>query len=359
MNRPRRPIRVAHVAAQLDTGGMERLLVEFARHADRERFHLHFVSLGERGNVAGELEDSGWAVSAMGHPPGLRPSLVLHLTNLFRRHRFDLIHAHNVRPLMYAGPAARLAGVPVVIQTRHGQRSGAPFATKFADAVVGVSEANSQLSIRAGVAAGKVSTIRNGVDVTRFDYTGPNPRGPAVAVGRLSPEKDPENLIRAAAIACAAEPEFRVDLAGEGPCRAALTDMIRSLELQSRVRLLGEVRDVAGLLARASQYVLPSRTEGISLGLLEAMARGLPVVATRVGGTPEVVEDGVSGFLVPAANPQALAAAMLSVYRAPGTALVMGRTGHERVCRAFDVRRTVAAYEALYLRHLGAVAEAA
>src|SRR5262249_35825678 len=112
-------------------------------------------------------------------------------------------------------------------------------------------------------------------------------------------------------------------------------------------RFLGEVRDVPGLLARASLFVLPSYTEGISLTLLEAMARGLPVVATRVGGNPEVVEGGETGLLVPARDAEALAAAVLDLQRGPERGGRMGAAGRRRVEEHFDVRRMVANYEAL------------
>jgi glycosyltransferase involved in cell wall biosynthesis len=115
------------------------------------------------------------------------------------------------------------------------------------------------------------------------------------------------------------------------------------------VLLLGEVGDVAGLLARGRLFVLPSRSEGISLTLLEAMARGLPVVATRVGGTPEVVVDGETGLLVPPGDPAALADAILRLQRDPEAGRRMGEAGRPRVERIFDVCRMVAEYEALYV----------
>src|SRR5687768_2313562 len=112
-NAGRRRTRVAHVALQLQTGGMEKLLVEFARHTDRERFELRFVSLGTRGSLAGEIEECGWPGTALGKPPGLRPGLVARLARLFSRWRVDVVHTHNDSPLLYGAPAARLAGVPV------------------------------------------------------------------------------------------------------------------------------------------------------------------------------------------------------------------------------------------------------
>jgi glycosyltransferase involved in cell wall biosynthesis len=354
---PRGPIRVAHVVGQLDTGGMERLLVEFARHTDRARFGLHFISLGGRGTVATELESMGWPVTTLDRPTGIRPSLIFRLATLFRQLKVSVVHTHNIRPLLYGAPAARLAGVGRVVHTRHGRHYAAKpadlrrlrVATRLVDHVISVSDDSTRLAEEVGIAPAKLCTIRNGIDVGRFDYIGPVSEGPAVMVGRLSPEKDPYTLIRAAAIVCAAEPGFRLEIAGAGKCMVPVMDLAKSLGLERRIRFYGEVRDVAGLLARASQYVLPSLSEGISLGLLEAMARGLPVVATGVGGTPEVVEDGRTGWLVAPSSPGELAGGMLRVYRDPAGAREMGRAGHERVRRLFDVRRMVGEYERLYL----------
>jgi glycosyltransferase involved in cell wall biosynthesis len=349
-------IRVAHVAGQLAVGGMEKLLVEFARHADRSRFELSFISLGDRGRVAEEIEALGWHVETMGEPRGFRPSMIFRLAALFRRWQVNVVHTHNGRPLMYGGPAARLAGLPGALHTRHGQQHGAGrrelarfrLATRLVGRVVCVSMDSMRLAAASGVAAEKLRTVANGIDLSRFGYTGPQPHGPAVMIGRLSPEKDPYNLIRAAALVIMEEPKFCLQVAGDGACRAPLATLARELGIADSVEFLGEIRDVPALLARASMFVLPSLTEGISLTLLEAMARGLPVVATSVGGTPEVVEDGSSGLLVAAQSPAELAQAMLRVYRHPHRARLMGLAAHHRVTAHFDVRRMVAEYEELY-----------
>jgi sugar transferase (PEP-CTERM/EpsH1 system associated) len=349
-------IRVAHVVLQLQMGGMEKLLVEFARHADRERFALHFVSLGDRGVLAGELEASGWSVTALEEPPGFRPGLILRLARLFHRWQIDVVHTHNTKPLLYAGPAARLAGVPRLVHTRHGQRFEASrrqtalfrLVSRLADRVICVSQDSARLSVKEGIAPKRVCAIWNGIDVARFDYSGPAKGGPAVMVGRLSPEKDVDNLLKATALVVREQPEFRLEVAGDGPCLSALRQSARDLGLDHHVRFLGQVRDIPALLARASLFVLPSLTEGISLTLLESMARGLPVVTTRVGGNAEVVAEGETGLLVPAQNPSELARAILEVWRDPVAGHRMGLAGRSRVEQCFDVRHMVAAYEAHY-----------
>jgi len=354
-----RPLRVVHIASQMVTGGMERLLVEFARHADRSRFDLRFVSLGTRGSPADDIEACGWPVTALEVAPGLRPLLVFRLAGLLKGWDADVVHTHNSKSLIYAGPAARLSGARQVIHTRHGQRTGMTgrarslfrLATRTADRLVCVSHDAARISLRDGIAKDRVNTIWNGIDVARFGYLGPREGGPAVMVGRLSAEKDVASLIHAASIVVGEHTAFRVEIAGDGPCIADLRCLVDDLGLGDRVRFLGEVRDIPNLLARASLFVLPSLTEGLSLALMEAMASGLPVVTTRVGGNPEVVDEGRTGLLVPERSPAELAGAILWLLRNPVMGRRMGLEGRHRVEQYFDVRRMVAEYEQLYLEH--------
>lgn len=354
--RDKRRLRVVHVAQQLQIGGMEKLLVEFARHVDRQRFDLRFLSLSSRGGVAEEIAACGWPVTALEELNGLRPALIWRLARIFRRERVDVVHTHNIKPHLYSVPAAKLAGVPAVIQTRHGQSYQASWrritafrlAALFTNYVVCVSHDSRARSARLGIARQKLCTVWNGIDIASFPYQGPSPQGPVVTVARLSPEKDIPTLIRAAALAAARNPSFRLEIAGDGPCQEELERLVADLGLSGHVRLLGKITDVPGLLARSSLFVLPSLTEGVSLTLLEAMAAGLPVVATAVGGTPEVVLEGKTGWLVAPGNPEAMAARMCQVLDNPALGQSMGRQGHERVKEHFDVRRMVREYEALY-----------
>jgi glycosyltransferase involved in cell wall biosynthesis len=348
---------VAHITLGLEMGGQEKLLVEFARHADRAQFALHFVSLTTRGSLARDIEAAGWPVTALEMPSGLRLRLMLRLASFFRRWQIDVVHTHDERPHIHGVVAARVARVPRVIHTRHGQalrltrRQTAlvNLAAGLTDRFVCVSEDCARRTVEHGVSRRKVCTLWNGIDLTRFLYAGPSRDGPIVTVARLSPEKDVATLLRAAANPDAAG--LHVEIAGAGPCLPELQRLAQELGVGERVRFLGEVRDVAALLARASVFVLPSASEGISLTLLEAMARGLPVVATRVGGNPEVVREGETGLLVPPHDPPALAAALLRVRQDPEWGERLGKAGRRRVEQCFDVRRMVAAYEVLYQGH--------
>lgn len=349
---------VVHVSPSLDMGGLEKLLVEFARLVDRERFTLRFVGLGCRGVLADDIEACGWPATALDEPEGLHPGLVFRLARRLRRWRADVLHTHDDRAHLYGTFAGRLARVPRIVHTRHGrspdvsrrQKILLTTAARMIDHFVCVSEDSARLAVQQGIPPGRVRTICNGIDVRRFPYVGPHPNGPAVVVARLSPEKGIETLLHATTLVVRADPAFQLEIAGDGPSMISLRKTMVELGLEGHVRFLGQVRDVSALLARAGLFVLSSLSEGISLTLLEAMASGLPVVTTRVGGNPEVVADGENGFLVPPQDPRALADALLRLRRDREACVRMGEIGRRDVETKFDIRRMVSEYEMLYPR---------
>jgi glycosyltransferase involved in cell wall biosynthesis len=357
--RPDRRVEVVHVTHGLEVGGLEKLLVEIARHADRTRQRLHFVSLSSRGVLAAEIEKCGWPVTALEAPAGVQPAVILQLAALFRGWRATVVHTHNTKALVYGGPAARLARVEQLLHTWHGQNLvGSPreaflfrLAGKLPDDIIAVSNDAARIMQGEGIAPAKITRIWNGIDTSRFAYTGPCSHGPAVAVARLSPEKDIASLVRAVALLREQEPHFRVEVAGAGLCLSVLQRLAAELGVTDNVCFRGQVDDIPALLARARLFVLPSLTEGVSLTLLEALARGLPVVATRVGGNPEVVHEGQTGLLVPPSQPNALANAILRLWRDPELGRAMGAAGRQRVEEHFEVRGMVARYEELYQRN--------
>jgi len=350
-------LRIAHVTLGLATGGQERLLVDFARHTDASQFELIFISLTTRGSLAETLESHGCRVLALDDPGGLRPALIGRLKQIFRAEGIDVVHTHDDRPLIYGAPAGRWAGKRVVHTQHHGklphvswkQECLVRWAGRLAHAFVTVSRDSARHYVASGLPAKRVSTIWNGIDLDAFAYQGPLIGGPAMTVARLSPEKNLPNLLRAAAIVRESDAAFRLEIAGDGPCREDLVKLAHELNLGSVVKFLGEVRDIPTLLARAGMFVLASKSEGISLTLLEAMARGLPVVATRVGGNPEVVLDGQTGILVPSDDSPALAEAIMRVREKFDDARLMGRAGRKRVEEHFEIRGMIAQYEQLYL----------
>ncbi len=353
-------IRVVHVVPQLEMGGLEKLMIEFAKHVDRERFVIHFISLGNRGLPAAAIESLGWPLEVYSRPFGLKLDIFLKLVKDLKRLRPDVVHSHNNRPMVYASWAAWMTGVPVSVCTRHGRgiaESGPQhFLHKISahrlDRLICVSEDSRELAEGSLSMQGKTCSIWNGLDLSRFHFSGPALSGPVLAVGRLSKEKGADVLLRAADLLRKRRPDFRLELAGDGPARNELEALSRELRLGDHVKFLGEVSNVEDLLHRARLYVLPSLTEGISVGLLEAMACGLPVVATAVGGTPEVVEEGSTGYLVPVSDPFSLANAIERALADDLNGKKMGQMGRERVMTFFDVRTMLSKYESLYLELL-------
>jgi glycosyltransferase involved in cell wall biosynthesis len=221
-------------------------------------------------------------------------------------------------------------------------------AARAVDHYVCVSEDCARLTVSQGIPEKRVKILHNGIDTRQFDFLGTTAGGPAVFVARLAPEKDAASLLRATAIVIRRQPSFRLVIAGDGVCMPDLRRLSTELALDGRVQFLGMVRDVAGALAGASLFVLSSVSEGVPLTLLEAMARGLPVVATEVGGIPEVVEHERTGLLVKPGDPAALADAMMRILDDHALAARMGEAGRRRIEQNFDIRRMVAAYERMY-----------
>ncbi len=350
-----RPLAVCHVSLTLKTGGLERILADLARHHDPAACTPTFLALRAVGRFADEIRNQGCAVQLLHDHSrfgGLRE-----MARFFRAGKFDVVHTHNTYPHLYATIAARWAGVPVVVQTRHGQRAGHGWkssllyrwAARWVDRIVAVSDDAAELCQRVDrLPAEKVTRIWNGIDLSDFRYHGPIAAPVAISVARLSAEKDFPTLLRATAFVLREIPEFKLRIVGGGPERERLEVLATELGVTSAVDFLGERHDVPDLLAQAGFFVTASLTEGISLTLLEAMAVGLPVVATAVGGNPEIVVDGVTGKLTPAAQPEQLAAAMIDACRQSDRWSDWGQAGRERVTQHFDVQRMARDYEQLY-----------
>lgn len=351
-------LRVCHLSLTLCTGGLERLLVDFARYHNRELFELEFIALGETGVPAEEIKQIGCPVIQFPLTARGKLEKIRQLSDFLNQRDYDLLHTHNAYPHFYGSLAAYRSKIPVTIQTRHGRRFGTTFskrmqfaiASRFADRVVPVSDDTGLRCKKVGwLNDSKVTRIWNGIDVDRFVFTGPAEKKTAITVSRLSPEKDLATMLRAVQQVSQEIPEFRLLIVGDGPERARLESLTAELNLKSQVEFLGERNDVPQLLSQAGFYVSSSLTEGISLTLLEAMSVGLPIVATNVGGNPEIVQQPATGLLVPSANPALLASAMIQMCENQGQWAETGQRARERVEQYFNIRTMIKDYENLYL----------
>jgi len=362
--------RVAHVVLGLRAGGLERVVIDLATKIDRTRFDPLVIALEEPGELAPLLEP--WGVPIRLARRGLDPASLLVLADRIAREGVDLVHTHNPSPHVHGVVAALLAAArrgrrrPRVVHTKHGRNYVDDArrvlvnraAAALSDRIVAVSDDARRVALEVErVSAERLVTIRNGIDVDAFQ-PGDAERARRLAhvpdgalhvgcVARLSAEKDHATLIEAFFRLRALFPDARLSLVGEGPERGALEALCERLGVRSSTRFLGHRDDVAALLPGFDVFALASRTEGTSLTLLEAAAAGVPIVATRVGGNPEVVSDGETGLLVPAGDPDALAEAIVGLATCPERRR-MGERGRASVEARYGVAKMVAAYESLY-----------
>ena len=367
--------RVAQVIPSLQVGGLQKVVV---RLVDRFRGRMDHLVLTPAGD--GPLRPRfgpGVDVIALAERPGSPKLNALRMARVFRAWRPDVVHTRNWT-CIDAILGARLARVPVVIHGEHGREAGdpegrnalrrrvrrllAPLVTEF----VAVSQDLARWLVEdVGVPAAKVTQIYNGVDTEAFSPADKEAarrtlgiRDGAVVigtVGRLDPVKDHRGLLEAFG-RTARHPQAQLVVVGDGPCRAELEQVGRRLGLDGRVLMLGERQDVARILRALDVFALPSVGEGISNALLEAMASGLPVIATRVGGNPELVEHDVTGTLVSPRSAEALAAAFDRYLLDPALIRKHGEADRQRALRDFSLDRMFGAYDSLYSRLLARVA---
>ena len=367
----RQPVRILHAVDSLAAGGTELVSAALIERTEGRRFHHAVCSLRGSGLPANGLARLTVPMTLLGKRNGHDWSLALRIARLCRRLRPQVVHARNWGT-MDAVVGARLAGVPVVIQSEHGRdlsdldglRPGrirvrrllAPFIDMH---VVVSTHLQRWLLEQVRVRPEKVRIVRNGVDVTRFKPLLERDRfryqhgyGPTElvfgAVGRLTPVKDYGTLLAAFHVVAERHPESRLIFVGDGTERSSLEDQIRRRGLAGRVHLGGHRDDVPEWLGIMDVFVHPSLMEGMSNAVLEAMAVGLPVVATAVGGTPEIVEDRLTGILVPPATPSALSEAMMSYCGDAPTRMAHGAAGRERVEREYPLTNMIAGYTEVY-----------
>ncbi len=338
-------IRVLEVLATLKRAGAERMVTSLVQRLDRNRFDPHVVTLFDA--TPGDLEaEIGVPVRRLGKRPGLDLRMYPRLRAAIRDVRPDVIHTHSY-VLRYVLPVAGRVPVVHTVHNLAGQevdRIGRwVHRIAFRRGVRPVAVAEEVARTFAAEYGFVPPVIPNGVDLTRFAGVRPKSGGPftVLAVARLEPQKNPAVLAEAVA---SLPFEARFLIAGEGSLRPALDG-------RPRVTLLGVRSDIADVLASADVFALASDYEGHPIALLEAMAAGLPVVATAVGGVPEMVGD--AGLLVPPRDVPALAGALERLHRDADLRAELGRKARERVVR-FDVGAMVEAYSHVFKQAVAA-----
>lgn len=360
-------IPILYLITELDTGGAQNALLHLLARLNRARFCPAVACLyNGDGAVAQEIRGLGIPVfdAHVRHKADV-PAL-LRLYRWIRRIRPAILYTSLFHANLSGRVLGRLASVPVIVCSERTMAMESEWRYRLNRWTIGLVDCVTTVSANVrnfclshiGLPADKLVVIYNGVELPSAPLAstievraelGLPPGGPVIgAVSRLDPVKGVSVLIEA----FARVDEAYLAVIGDGPERAPLASLAGSLGVASRIRWTGHRRDVSRCLPAFDLFVQPSLYEGLPNAVLEAMAAGLPVVATAVGGTPEVVADGVTGILVPPRDPDALAEAIVCLLRDPDLRCKMGQMGRERVAQWFTVERMVEQTERIYERLL-------
>jgi sugar transferase (PEP-CTERM/EpsH1 system associated) len=365
---------IVHLIYRLDFGGLETLMVERINRMPAGHYRHAIVCLTQYTDFAKKISKPGVGLYALHKQPGLSLGTHAALFKLLRKLKPAVLHTYNLSAIEYA-PVAMLAGVPVRINGAHGRDAADPTGSNrkhnalrrmmvpFYD-VCYANSADMQAWNRdvIGVPEHKSRMLANGIDADKF-----HPRTPGASrhllpfaddccvigtVGRVQDVKDHASLLDAFVLLRQHLPahaaRLRLAIVGDGPLLAALRARAEAAGVADVVWFPGARTDIALLLREFDIFAMSSIAEGTPGSALEAMATALPVVGTRVGGIPEVIADGVTGTLVPASDPAAMAAALSLYVQERALATVHGAAGRERLLRLYNMTAMVAAYESLY-----------
>jgi sugar transferase (PEP-CTERM/EpsH1 system associated) len=361
---------VAHVIYRLDHGGLENGVINLVNSLPAERFQQAIVCLaGFNPEFRRRIRREGVLVIPLEKQPGKDVGIYARMWRTLRQLRPDVVHTRNLGTLDMQWVAAA-AGVPVRVHGEHGwdasdpdglsskrlriRRACRPAVQHYVPMSQDIAR---WLERDVGVDAGRIRQLYNGVDVRRFSpgvaspvpVRAGNRDGPMIGtVGRLDPVKDQASLIRAFATLRQRYTGAKLLVVGDGPLRTALEAQAVLAGVAEAVSFLGVRDDIPDLLRSMDVFALPSVNEGISNTILEAMASGLPVVARRVGGNPELVDDGITGTLYEGASADALARALAPYLADPTLRAAQGTAARERAVQKFSLEGMVQRYAALY-----------
>ena len=364
---------IVHLIYRLDFGGLESLVVDCVNRIPPDKYHHAIVCLTDYTDFAKKITQPNVQIIALHKPPGLGLSIHFKLWKLFRTLRPAILHTYNIAALEYAF-SAKLAGVPICVHAEHGRDMSDMKGTnsrhnflrrhlvRFVDRYVSVSaDLHDWLHDIVGIPSSKQSLIINGVDTDKFSPQRVAQKsllpwsGEHFVIGTVGQIRDIKNhtgLIKAFALLVEQHPQyldkFRLCIIGDGGLLASLKQQVADAGLTDLVWLPGVRSDIAELMSTFSVFTLPSLAEGTPVALLEAMATGLPIVASNVGGIPEVITDGVQGSLVPVNDLQALADAYLRYFEQPTLAAQHGAAARQQVENKYSLNTMISSYQQLY-----------
>jgi glycosyltransferase involved in cell wall biosynthesis len=363
----RDPLPVLLMARELGPGGSERQLTELAKRLDRDRFSP-IVGYFRRGIRLEELTDAGVPTICLDIPSFKSPetlSKTLRFAEFLKKRQIAIVHAFDYPLVAFSTPVSRFSGVPVVLSSQRGHRDLIPLSYRkliritdlLVDGIVVNCQAVQEDLVRQeDIARRKIRLCYNGIESGQFEFAGPselrNKFAPgAVIVGSicvLRPEKNLHLLLSAAASLSRVLPQIRVLLVGSGPEAARLHGLARELHIQDRCVFQPAEREVGAWLKNIDIFVLPSSTEALSNSLMEAMAAGCAVVASRVGGNPELIRDGETGLLFTPGNEAELSAKIRTLAENPALRASLADKAKKLIREHFHIEKAAQRMAAIY-----------
>lgn len=382
-----RPVRILHVIRPAE-GGMKGHLLALAGGLHKFGYDIEVACPGDS-SLAREIQGLGLAVHFINLVGPLNPiqdlRCVIQLYKIVRQGQYDIIHFHGAKAGLVGRIAAVASRCPRTVLTAHNFiiydevplakkilfKYGEKLLSRATSRIITVSEAlKADLTDNYQLKAEHITPVYNGIDTAKYlerrDHAPTKTKwgiGQAKyvigTVARMAPQKGLQYLLEAVALIKKTDPrkagEIACVVAGDGPLQAELANQAKRLGIENQIIFPGFVRDMPDVLACLDIFVIPSIAEGLSITTIEAMAAGLPVIASRVGGLPELVDEGVTGYLVEPRNPSALAQAILKMMNEPEKARTMGENGRALACRNFStetmISNTCKVYEQVLAEH--------
>jgi len=362
-------IRALHLVEDLKIGGAERIIATIATGLNKQNFDVIIWCIARGGEVADELKEAGVKVNILGIFNYHNPINILKLARLLKKAKPDIVHTHGYFASVIGRIASKIAGILILINHVHSTYWDYKkrhilmerFLSLFTHKIICCSKAVEDfVRDHERIKPAKTLVIYNGVDGDRFSLPKNTSSvkaqlgidsGDSVVgiISSLTPHKGHKYLFQAAPMILDASPPAKFLIVGDGILREKLEKQIKNLDLASYVIFTGTRKDIPDLLSTMDIFVLPScEREGLGISIIEAMAAEKPVVAADIGGIPEVVKNGETGFLIPPRNPEALARAIIELLRNPRKAKTMGKQGRKRFKEKFTNKRMLSEVENLY-----------
>lgn len=369
MSTPSKRLKLSYVINNLNVGGAEKLLLSTVKKLDKTAFDITVFSMLSGNQLAHEFEAAGANVVYLDMTSKRDLTGLLKLYRSFKKNKFDIVHTHLIEADIFGRYAAIFAGIPIIVSTEHSINAWKKNPTRLksklrlildriaaqrSNAIVAVSQkVKDHLVMYEQIPAKKIVVIMNGVEIVKAPKSLPRKNSTNIvigSVGRLFEEKGYEFLLKAYGRVRESIPNLSLRIAGDGPSEQVLKKLAADLGIGPNVEFLGSIDDIPGFLNQIDIFVLSSLREGIPLSLLEAMSFGKPVIATSVGGVPEVIEDGKDGLLVESKSITQLHDAIIQLIKNERRGEILGTNARLKIVKDFDLCRTVMNLSSLYER---------